>query len=279
MKKSRRLRSHLTYLFLGLISSNVFAQKVLRLDTGLYTATDLPAQGPVSSSANVTHKYARFGYSTNLPKEITLSTYGEYLEVQMNNFSQPTAKEGAAQKGLAEAGFDLSRGIYNFSDWYNLGLGVGMSAPGFGYNSQAFNAPGQGFTSYIFSLDNYFSIGDFGIGLNLKYKERPGSNGDIEAPEQFIYDLNASYFYESHFLTINWISLRAQSGIDLGGAKWTATGSKRFPVVKEASDTAIFTYGYLLADGHQIDLNFSIKTAVDNTDGGNGFNLGYSYTF
>jgi hypothetical protein len=265
---------------LALTTFEVFAQSSLRLDTGLYTGTDLPASKEgnnnksIPGNANVTHKYVRFGYNTTLPKEINLSTYAEYLEVQMNNFSQETAKDGDTQKGVAEAGFELSRGIYQYSDWYNLGLGIGMSAPGYGYNANTFNAPGQGFTAYILSIDNYFTVGDFGFGANIMYKERPGSNGNEEAPEQIIYDLSASYFHESHFISVSRVSLRAQSGVDLSGQYFT-----RFPVVKESSDTYVLTYGYLFADGNQIDLNVSQKNAIDNTDGGLGYNLGYSYHF
>ncbi len=264
----------------GLFSFSLLADNSLRIDSGIYTATDVPASPegnggkPIPSSATISHRYVRLGYGTTLPHEIGLSTYGEYLEVQQNNFDQETSKDGDAQKGLAEVGVQLSREMYSYSDWYNLGLGLGVSAPGYGYNANAFNAPGQGFTAYIFSLENNFTIGDWGLGANLIYKERPGSNGNIEAPEQLIYDISASYFYESHFLSLSRVSLRAQSGVDLSGQYFT-----KFPVVKEESDTLILTYGYLFSDGNQIDLNFSMKDAVKNTDGGQGFNLGYSYNF
>jgi hypothetical protein len=190
----------------------------------------------------------------------------------MNNLNKGSfGNDGDVQKGLAEVGMNFSREIYKYSDWYNLGLSAGFAAPGYGYNANKFNAPGQGFTSYIFSVDNFFTLGDFGLGANFTYKERPGSNGRHQAPEQFIYDLSASYFYESHFISISYAKLQSQSGIDLGEGP--------FPVLQENYETMTYTYGYMFENGNQIDLNVSNKVMLKNTDGGLGFNLGYSYNF
>jgi hypothetical protein len=261
------------FLFLSLLSFNAFSQSTIGIDTGLYTADDLPVQAP--SSATVTHKYLRLNISHELPKEINFSAYGEYVEVQMNDFSIGSARDGDAQKGLGEVGFNLGKEIYQHSDWYNLSLNLGMSAPGFGYNAQLFNAPGQGFTAYIASLGNYFSLGDFGLNLSFTYKYRPGSLKGIEAPDQFIYDISIPYsFAGNHFVSVGYQRLQAQSGIELGEAQ-----GRLFPVVKEASKTYNLTYGLLFADVNQLEFTYSLKKAIDNTDGGKSLSLSYLYNF
>lgn len=276
------MKSILNTLIVSLLclSFSAIAESTIRLDTGIFKATDVPASPegngnqPIPSDAHFLHRYVRLAYSTSIFYDMTLSTYGEYLELQQNNFDQETSKDGDSQKGLSEVGAQLSKNVFNYSDWYSLGLGLGFSAPGYGYNANSFNAPGQGFTAYILSLENTFILGNWALGANITYKERPGSNGSVEAPEQLIYDLSASYFHKSHFISVSMVALRAQSGVNLSGQYFT-----KFPVVKEYSNTTLITYGYLFDSGDQIDINYSLKNAVKNTDGGFGVNIGYSYNF